>query len=208
MELETHPSRLSANHRYRVAIRPSQAPRRVPIAGVPRNFATGHLLAMVTLFALLFSLLAYKEAGREWYVVGSLFIIAVILGQMFLFHGREPRRASCVAGACTMPLLVPVLVIAKEGPDLLGSGWANAVVTIVAAAVGTAVPAALVGVACGYLIGALCAGIFLVTERRWDAGRISEEGPVVAEVADEDEATGPSPPKPAGSGEWDPWTNT
>lgn len=183
----------------------SRPPDRVPIAGVPRNFATGHLLAMVTLFALLFSLLAYKEAGREWYVVGSLFIVAVILGQMFLFHGREPRRASCVVGACTMPLLVPVLLIAKESPDLLGGGWANAVGTLVATTVGAAGPAALLGAICGYLVGTLCAGIFLVTERRWDAGKIIENRPIVAEVIEEDEPTGANSPESAASREWDPW---
>lgn len=184
----------------------SRPPDRVPIAGVPRNFATGHMLAMVTLFALFFSLLAYEEAGREWYIAGGLFIVAVILGQMFLFHGREPRRASCIVGACTMPLLVPVLLIAGESPDQMGgAGWANAVGTLVATTVGEAGPAALLGAICGYMVGTLCAGIFLITERRWDAGKIVENRPIIAEAVEEDEPTGANFPESAASRKWDPW---
>ena len=184
-----------------------QPPARVPIAGVPRNFAAGHMLAMVTLFALVFSLLAYLRAGHEWYVVSSLFIVAVILGQMFLFHGREPRRASCLAGACTMPFLAAGVMIAEEGTWFLRNGWPSAVLSAIGITIGAAAPAALLGAVFGYLIGTLCAGIFLVTERRWDAGQVIDPEPIIAEVVPEGDGPELSRPALDDSADGDPWSH-
>ncbi|MHB8900356.1 MAG: hypothetical protein ACYC6Y_16520 [Thermoguttaceae bacterium] len=157
-------------------------PNRAPIVGVPRNFATGHLLAMVTLFALVFSTLSYQEAARGWYVVWGLFITAIILGQMFLFGGKDPRKASCVTGACAAPLLLAGTWIVYEGLDPLLRQGPIFMLTLIPLCFGTAVMGTLVG----YLVGTVCAGIFLVTERRWHAGQIVEEEPIVAEIAGED----------------------
>jgi hypothetical protein len=164
------------------------------------------MLAMVTLFALVFSTLAYKEAGREWYVVSSLFIVAVILGQMFLFHGREPRLASCVAGACAMPFLAAGVVIAEDGSSFLQNGWPSAVLSAIGITIGVAVPAALIGALLGYMTGTVCAGIFLVTERRWDAGKVIGSKWIVAEAVPEGDETQPSRSGSDGSTDGDPWS--
>lgn len=173
---------------------PAPPPKRVPIVGVPRNFATGHLLAMVTLFALMFSFLSYQEANSAWYVAWGLFITGVILGQMFLFGGKEPRLASCLAGAIAGPLsfTVAVAMLWHSEPD-----WGE----VIAVAFGAAIPAAIIGVGLGYLTGTVCAGIFLVTGRAWDAGKIMEDEAGVAKPTSEDVKAYQDAPE-----EDDPWS--
>ncbi len=175
---------------------------RVPIVGVPRNFATGHLLAMVTLFALVFSFLAYQEAGHEWYVLWGLFIASIILGQMVLFGGKNPRVASCVVGACEAPILLVGMLIVEEGSELVRNGWIELPLVLI----GYVMPAACVGMGLGYLVGTVCAGVFLVSEHKWDAGKIITAEPIVAEVVREGDETQESGLDSEGSADGDPWS--
>ncbi len=73
-------------------------PNAVPIAGVSRRFNVGHLLVAVGLFAVLFCFLRLLRAPPAAYVLCALFCVAISLGQMYLYQGRQPRRASCLVG--------------------------------------------------------------------------------------------------------------
>ena len=179
--------------------KPAPPPKRVPIMGVPRNFATGHLLAFVTLFALMFSLLSYQDANPAWYVAWGLFITGVILGQMFLYGGKEPRLASCIAGAIAAPVSFDVAVAMLAHPE---PAWGD----VIAVAFGSAIPAAIIGVGLGYLTGTVCAGIFLLTERAWDAGKIVEDEPSVAKLVSDETEGQPGPAKQDVPVDDDPWS--
>ncbi len=186
--------RMAVQVRLGSPFKPAPPPKRVPIVGVPRNFATGHLLAMVTLFALMFSLLSYQDANPAWYVAWGLFITGVILGQMFLYGGKEPRLASCIAGAIAAPISFDVAFAMLTDP---GPRWGD----VIGVAFGSAIPAAIIGVGLGYLTGTVCAGIFLLSERAWDAGKIVEDETRVAKTVSEDGKAQQDVPE-----EDDPWS--
>jgi drug/metabolite transporter (DMT)-like permease len=99
---------------------------------------------------------AYRLPPSDFLVV-ALFFTAVGLGQMLLFKGQRPRRASMIAGACFFPVLSVVDWFVLRNPmnprrvaftpfDLVG--------------------AIIVGAIYGYAAGTLIAGVFLLIDKR------------------------------------------
>ncbi len=82
-----------------------------PAAGVPRRFGMGILMLLVTLSAVLFSVLRTVGACAEVFAVISTMVAAVAAGQTFLFGGRYPRAASIWVGGCFFPLQFVVLCL-------------------------------------------------------------------------------------------------
>lgn len=152
----------------------------VPIVSVSQRFSVGHMMVAVGLFAMLFSLLeglGVRELGDPILVYPAcmLFCAAIPLGQVLLYQGRRPRLASCLVGARLLPPLALLPVLIEVIPDF---GWLNAeeIVFLGFQLVFGAVLLSGVGYFLGYLIGTVSAGVFLVLDRRWDAGkRISGE---------------------------------
>ena len=119
-------------------------------AGVPRQFGVGTLLIITTMYAVLFAVLRVCGASPTDYAVVGLFFFAVGLGQMFLFKGQQPRRASMIAGVGFV--VIGIILLRLLGGLItidMESLWAGA----------------FYGMTCGYLAGALIAGVFLVIDK-------------------------------------------
>jgi Leucine Rich Repeat (LRR) protein len=158
---------------------PSGDSERSPVVGVSRRFTVAHMMVAVGLFAVLFSFLQFLGAAPVMYVPCVLFCVAVLLGQMFLYQGREPRRASCVVGSRLLPVFVIVPVVVPQLPwalGRLGAGWLGFVdFTFVSfLVVLSAVLLAILGFVLGYTLGTISAGVFLLLDRQRDVGQISE----------------------------------
>jgi hypothetical protein len=79
-------------------------------AGAPRRFGVSVLLVITAMYAVLFGLLQAMGAPAPVFFFVALFFTAIGLGQMFLFKGKRPRRASVLVGACFFPCLVLFMV--------------------------------------------------------------------------------------------------
>lgn len=177
----------------------NRQPDRVPMAGVPRSFNAGRMLVIVTMFAVLFSLLGATEAPTPVYPLVGSFCAAVVLGQMILFRGRQPRAASCIVGGFMMPLLALITVAVVRGPRLFDD-FRGDPFGMLSSSFCTAFACSLVGVVAGYVVGTFCAGVFLIVDRQWNAGLIVSEEPIDAEIVTENETEADS------TGGDDPWS--
>lgn len=171
----------------------------VPIVSVSRRFSVGHMMVAVGLFAVLFSLLeglGVRELGNPTLVYPAcmLFCAAIPLGQVLLYQGRRPRLASCLVGArllpplCLLPVLVEVIpdVGRLNAEDLVFGGFQLGFFAVLLTGVGYFF---------GYLIGTVSAGVFLVLDRKWDAGRSISDGVEDRETGNElRQETSPIPP--------------
>ncbi len=151
---------------------------RVPIVGVSRRFSVAHMMVGVGLFAVLFSLLKGLDLESPWivYVPCMVFCLAIPLGQAFLYQGREPRKASCLVGMRLLPVLVvgaTVALLFEEFSDRLRFGLSNPQMwgTFLLIIAIEAVLSLGIGYLLGYAVGAISAGVFLVLDRKWDAGK-------------------------------------
>jgi hypothetical protein len=154
----------------------------IPIARVPRSFNTGRMLIIVTLYAFLFSLLQVTDAHPALYPYAGIFVAAIVLAQMFGFAGKDPRLASFLVGTITMPILTLVVMLAllfSTGGPRGGAYIQGLFCTLFASA--------LVGGFFGYLVGTVCAGAFLIVDRRWDAGQPLPEQPILADIVSDEE---------------------
>jgi MFS family permease len=139
-------------------IRPAGPPRKQ--TGVPRRFGVGTLLVIVTMYAVLFTVL--QKTDPAFFVLVVVFVTIIGLSQAILFKGHDPRLASMVTGMALGTLLpivtsVVVLVVAIIHGDVT-EGLGAAVFTIF---LGVPVGAGF-GVVAGYLAGLLIAGVFLL----------------------------------------------
>src|SRR5574340_1648210 len=143
--------------------------------GVPRRFAVGTAMLIMTMYGVLFATLRTLGAQPRVCAVVALLFTGVGAAQMLLFRGRRPREASYVAGAVLCPLLYVGAIQAAlvlemrrvliEGPPL-GEVYA---------AMGGL---AMAGIPIGYVAGCLTAGVFLVLDRidrRWHGPRADDE---------------------------------
>ena len=123
-------------------------------AGVPRRFGVGTLLVITTMYAMLFAILRACGASPLVFVVLALLFTAVGLGQIFLFKGQRPQRASMIAGACFFVGLYVVyrVVIGDEYFYLPFAPF-------------DPVEGAFFGAIYGYFAGLLTAGTFLVIDK-------------------------------------------
>lgn len=186
---------------------PEPSPRRsnpTPIVGVSRRFGTGHILVAVGLFAPLFGILHALDASPVGYALCALFCVAIPLGQVFLYQGRQPRRASCLVGTRMLPLLVVGGFVLAEGPDLIAdlrSGGSHAdLAWVVLILLSMFAAMAGLGYALGYVIGTVSAGVFLVVDRKWNAGRRGDGS--ASDVASERATTAADSDVPATGRRW------
>jgi len=139
---------------------PSENPRNRPV-GVPRRFAVGTILIVVTMFGLLFGLLKLFGAPPLLFASVAVFFSAVGVAQMFLFGGRRPREASFVAGALLLPLIPVSVFVAVWQSGELGADPLPEVLFLLSMVAYFCV----MGVLLGYAAGCLTAGVFLVLDR-------------------------------------------
>ena len=134
-------------------------------AGLPRRFSVGTALLIMTLYALLFSLLTVLGTPSWLVAEVTLLITAVGFSQMLLFGGRNPRGASMIAAMVFTPLLllghVVHFILSLQDPSLffsnMGEDFRDAWMFV------------WFGVAlapwAGYGIGSLIGGVFLFFTR-------------------------------------------
>ena len=126
-------------------------------AGVPRRFGVGIMLVITTMYAVLFSVLETFGAHPVVFVAIAIFFTAVGLGQMLLFKGQHPRRASIIVGAS---LLGGLSILGGVFGVVIGGGWG--IVGFLCCAI---VLWVICGALFGYLAGGLIAGVFLVIDK-------------------------------------------
>jgi hypothetical protein len=117
-------------------------------------------MLLITLFAVLFSVMRTMGARVEVFAVIAAMVAAVGIGQVFLFRGHYPRAASIWVGACFFPLQVIALWLwtyfergAGPTPDDL--------LELFVLRVPVSVP---IGVGFGYLAGGVVGGVFLILD--------------------------------------------
>ena len=121
--------------------------------GVPRRFGIGTILVITTAFGLLLSLLQNAGAppGVVWFVI--VFVSLIGLGQMLLFGGSHPRKASIVTGEICFPLMIAAAVALFKPSRTLPGEMAWVVFTSL-----------VFGGGFGYLAGGVVAGVFLIMD--------------------------------------------
>jgi hypothetical protein len=134
-------------------------PPRTHEAGVPRRFGVGTLLLITTLYALLFALLRAFHASPVTFFLIALFFTAIGLGQMLLFHGQRPRRASILVGAFFPAALAIPVWLARIA---LGTPYARFSMSRLLDGLFWET---LAGAICGYLAGMLIAAVFLLFDK-------------------------------------------
>jgi hypothetical protein len=143
--------------------------------GASRAFDLFTLMAITLAFALLFAALNVLAPAFEgspatltWLISGYVTLIA--LAQMFMFEGKNPRRASVFAGPFVMLMILIVGWTFGSrmplGQALFFSIWSSVAFGFFAGYLSVAVVAGvfLVGFFAGYLSGAVVAGVFLVAD--------------------------------------------
>ena len=136
-------------------------------ASMPRQFGVGPMMLLVTFYAIAFSMLRCLDAPPLSYAFVATFMAAVILGQIFLFHGKQPRKASVVAGlivGCPTAMTVVYFLIARNASNPQWKDPAFVSLTIFYALLSFSL---ITAVAAGgaYLFGCVVSGIFLVQHR-------------------------------------------
>jgi hypothetical protein len=119
--------------------------------GAPRQFGIGTLLVITTMYAVLFAVMS-RCAPVDFFVT-ALFFTTVGLGQMLLFKGKRPRRASIIVGACYLPCAFIVELVRDQTLLLFADSIAGFVWFLMF------VPVA--GAGCGHMVGLLIAGVVL-----------------------------------------------
>lgn len=156
---------------------------------VPRVFSIGAMMTMVALFALVLALLGSLDAVPSIYGVVSVLFAAVTLAQPVLFHGRQPRKASVLAGAIVLPIAAAVALTVEW---LLRDSYGPPLAAFLVLGV-FCIP---LGGFLGYCLGTLAAGVFLLMEHlaRRRAARIET---FTLWEASSSTTTTAAPPKPA-----------
>ena len=124
-------------------------------AGVPNRFGVGTLLVISTMYAMLFAAWRLLGGSPQFLVWVTLFFSAVGLGQMLLYKGQQPRKASAVAGACAYSCMFQVYAAYKQLTE-------HAIPGLSICGLMHSVPA---GALLGYLAGSLIASHFLLIDK-------------------------------------------
>lgn len=128
------------------------------VYSVPRRYDLATLMAVTLAYAVLFGTM--RSCGAPPAAIGfvSLFVTLVGLGQALLFRGRNPRRASTVAGALAF-LVCGIVSVWMSSHSRMGDVvyWTD---TVLVLATGSLCP----GMIFGYVVGTLVAGVFLVAD--------------------------------------------
>jgi hypothetical protein len=127
-------------------------------AGVPHRFGVGTLLLISTMYAVLFAVWRFIEGPPMVLVWVALFFFAVGLGQMLLFKGQRPRRASIIVGAC----VYPCMLLGCLAYEQLATGRRPFFPVNILFALFYCIP---VGALFGYVAGLLIAAHFLLIDK-------------------------------------------
>ena len=128
--------------------------------GVPRRFSLGRLMLITAFYAVLFSLLSCLDAHPIVFAMVAVFFTGIGLGQVFLFKGKRPRKASIVAGSILSALMWSGMFVVATWGELANFGPFDILLWLLVIAIIT-IFAAPVGGFFGYAAGCLIAGIFL-----------------------------------------------
>ena len=139
-------------HEHRLADSESLRAMLEAVDRVPARvqFGIGVLLVIMTMYAVLFGVLQAFRASPLDFVVITLFLTTVALGQKFLFKGRQPRKASIIVGACFFVGLYIVLKV------VFGLSARNPYGPL---------DGAFLGAIAGYLAGLPISGVFLAIDK-------------------------------------------
>lgn len=117
---------------------------------VPHRFGMSSLLALLTIFALLFGWFRYLEMSAVVYWFTASEITVICLAQ--ILFGRSPRGASIVGGALLLPIWGMV--------GILSSSTIFSLFFLISFVIALAVLGGIVG----YCVGTIAAGFFLVVD--------------------------------------------
>jgi hypothetical protein len=132
------------------------------VASVPRRFGVGVLMILMTAIAVLFAAMKTLRAPPDVFASVAVLFLAVTLGQILLYQGKQPRQASIWTGAVVFPLEVYAWsLISASQPHGDFSTYEGALYFSTGMLIVT-VPA---GALFGYLAGCVMAGIFFVQEK-------------------------------------------
>ena len=144
-----------------------------PAVGVPRRFGVFIMMLMVTLYAVLFSILKLLRASNVVFVLLALLFTGIGIGQAVLFGGRYPRSASIWIGSILVPIEVCVFATIKNDFLYVGPSHGAGTVIYLLAIFLVSIP---LGAIFGYLFGTLTAGGFYLVDR-YEKRRESDKGP-------------------------------
>jgi hypothetical protein len=152
---------LSSEERYwpQYAVPWGAAWDKKPAVGMPRKFSMAVMMMMVTLFAIMFSILRWFDALPVYYGVFGVLVFGVTMGQMVLFGGKYPRAASIWSGAVLLPVEIGAINLFSDFIRVYYNIFARITTTIFYMIF--TVP---VGALFGYLAGGLTAGVVLLLE--------------------------------------------
>ena len=136
-------------------------------AGVPNRFGVGTLLIFSTMYAVLFALWRIVEGPPTFLVYVTIFFSAIGLGQMLLFKGRRPRKASVIVGACAYTCMFFGFIVY----ELLASGHYVSDADLLFGSCCWLLFCIPVGALLGYLAGMLIAAHFLLIDK-WKNRRV------------------------------------
>ncbi|HEV2971266.1 MAG TPA: hypothetical protein VGY55_14925 [Pirellulales bacterium] len=155
------------------------------VYGVTRRFSLATIMMMMAGTSLLLTIA--NALGAPPTVSGMLVMlcIAVALGQMFLFGGKQPRKASVIVGICLFtgaPMFIGVIAaISDRNPFDFGSRLRlGEMVGFFSTSV---IAGPIFGALLGYLAGGLVAGVVLVMDltesifARWRKSREPDDDP-------------------------------
>ena len=136
-------------------------------AGVPNRFGVGTLLVISTMYAVLFGGWRLLGVSPLFLVWVTLFFSAVGLGQMLLFKGKRPRKASVVVGACAYPFMFLTFIMQqgiayRQQITREGMSHVDPILMFLIYWFLFCVP---VGMFLGYIAGGLIAAHFLLIEK-------------------------------------------
>src|SRR4051812_16227030 len=132
---------------------PPPPQRREEIASVPRRYGPGTLMVVTAAYAILFAGFKALGADQAWWIGTAVFLTGIGIAQMISGpHGA--RRASAVAGAILLPLVVGGTVYAFYLSSNSSERWRHDEFMNVAGLVCFAV----LGAPFGYLGGTVVAG--------------------------------------------------
>jgi hypothetical protein len=127
---------------------------------VRSRYSLSAMLVAVTAYSLLLGLLAIMKAPPILFVDTVVFVTAIAIAKVFLFHGRKPRLASAITGAVAAALLAGTQTYWM----LLDSKYPEGVLWAPYAAIGAALTFGLLGGIVGYIIGVLLGLLFVLVE--------------------------------------------